>query len=153
MLFIKKHIPHAYLQRKQCQIDNKIIEISTQKRSLKTIAGYCSTNKDVTKQDLKTLFLFNERTILLADLNANNRNWGCNMTNPSGRAKLLPIQKHIITHFYSADTLPHNRQTYDNEYNNHTKCRRRSWPLRSARLKLRSQFNFHRSSHHQKATL
>lgn len=95
-ILIKKHIPHVFLQTRQCQIENTIIEVNTKKGPLKIIAGYCSPNRDITQQDLETLFTPNDRIILLADLNAKNKNWGCNTTNPSGRNLLNFFQSKNI---------------------------------------------------------
>lgn len=95
-VLIKKHIPHIYHKTRPCQIENTIIEISTEKGPLKLIAGYCSPNKDITQQDLDTLLIPNEKTILLADLNAKNKNWGCNTTNLSGRNLLSFFQNRNV---------------------------------------------------------
>lgn len=109
-ILIKKHIPHTYLQTRQCQVENTIIEINTREGPLKIISAYCTPNKNLTAQDLETLLAPNEKTVLLGDLNAKNTNWGCNTTNRSGQTLLEFFQNQNIQ-LHIPDTPTHYQAT------------------------------------------
>lgn len=105
-ILIKKHIPHIYYQSRTCQIENTIIEINTRDGPTKLIAAYCTPNKNITRQDLEKLFLPNEKILLLGDLNAKNKDWGCNATNRSGQ-DLLEFYLNKNVHLHIPDKPTH----------------------------------------------
>lgn len=110
-VLIKKHIPHMYHQTRQCQVENTTIQVNTQEGPLTLISAYCTPNNDISRDDLEKLFAIDEKTMLLGDLNAKNKHWGCNATNRSG--------KNLLDYFEQKDNIQLHIPNQPTHYHHH----------------------------------
>lgn len=85
-ILLKRNIPHASQPKRNSNIEHTILVINPSDNPITIISTYSSPNVTITNADLESLFHLNRKTILLGDLNAKHRIWGCHTTNASGRA-------------------------------------------------------------------
>lgn len=104
-ILIKKHIKHHQLISTPGPIENTDILIPTEKGNLKIISTYCSPKRTLTQTALDNLLRDSCPTILLGDLNAKHKSWGCNHNNTSGIALLRYTQgNNVLLHTPSDPT-------------------------------------------------
>lgn len=80
---IKKSIKHTEIKNEKTKIENTSTILHSRKGDIKLTATYNPPNNRINKSDLDPLIKGKLTTLILGDLNAKNRIWGCNTTNPA----------------------------------------------------------------------
>lgn len=82
---IRSSICHYPIDPVNCTIENTQLVAKIVTTDLQLISAYCSPKSNITIEDLRKLFTTNKPTIMMGDLNAKHRHWGCHVTNKSGK--------------------------------------------------------------------